>query len=198
MRGDLQAGTGILDDEAKTLRTPLKLAALIVLLCALTGVGCVDVVTLEYEEYVQPLDDHSELAISTKPAWFGKESVSLAPLYVRRRTDEYVALQFHLRDRHGGGTAEPRIASVHVHRLAYRLDGGPEKVVLTDFRDGFWMQTTGTYGDRSKNGIPYREDLVLHVTADLTVDGERYSIAGEMPARQRFGRYPIVLDYLAR
>lgn len=181
-----------------TTRHAFRLVALTVLFCALTGVGCVDVVTLEYEEYVQPLGDDSELAVSTYPAWFPRESVSLAPVYVRLRPDDFVALQFHVRDRNGSGSAGPQIESVHVHRLAYRLDGGPETVALMDFRDGFWMQQTGTYLDRTKNGIPYQEHSVLHVVADLTVNGERFSIAGEMPARRRFGHYPIIFNYLGR
>ena len=180
------------------LRHAFWVVVLIVVICALTGVGCVDVVTFEYEDYVQPLDDDRELAVSTYPAWFPSESVSLAPLYVRLRPDEYVALQFHVRDREGSGNAGPRIESVHVHRLSYRLDSGPETVVLTDFRDGYWMQETGTYRDRTKNGIPYREHSVLHITADLSLNGERFSIAGEMPARRRFSRCPIVLYYLRR
>jgi hypothetical protein len=169
-----------------------------VLICALTGIGCVDVITFEYEEYVQPLGDDREMAVSTYPAWFPRESVSLAPLYVRLRPDDYVALQFHVRNRNSSGNSGPRIESVHVHRLAYRLDSGPETVVLTDFRDAFWTQQTGTYSDRTKNGIPYRPHSVLHVTADLSVNGERFSTAGEMPARRRFSRYPIVLNYLGR
>jgi hypothetical protein len=181
-----------------TSRRAFRLAVLLVLLCALTGVGCVDVVTFEYEEYVQPLGDDSELAISTYPAWFPTESVSLAPVYVRLRPDDHVALQFHVRDRRPGGDAGSRIESVHVQRLAYRLDGGPETLVLTDFRDGFWMQESGTYRDRTRNGIRYRENAVLHVMADLTVNGERFSVAGDMPARRRFSRYPIVFHYLGR
>lgn len=168
----------------------------VVVLCALTGVGCVDVVTFEYEAYVQPLDDDSELVVSTYPAWFPRESVSLAPVYVRLRPDDYVALQFHLRDRNRSADARRRSESVHVQRLAYRLDDGPETAVLTDFRDEFWMQQIGTYRDRTKNGIPYREHSVLRVTAELTMHGKHYSIAGEMPARRRFSRYPIVLYYL--
>lgn len=181
-----------------TSRRAFGLAGLIALLCALTGVGCVDVVTLEYEAYVQPLDDDTELAISTYPGWFPRESVSLSPVHVRLRPDEHVALRFHVRDRKRSWDAGSRIESVHVHRLAYRLDGGPETVVLTDFRDGFWMQPIVTYRDRTKNGIPYREHAVLHVTADLSVNGERFSVAGDMRARRRFNRYPIVVNYLGR
>ena len=161
-----------------TSRHAFGVVGLIALLCALSGVGCVDVVTFEYEEYVQPLGDDREMAVGTYPAWFPSESVSLAPLYVRLHPDEYVALQFHVRDRNGSGNAGPRIESVHVHRLAYRLDGGPETVALRDFRDGFWMQQTGTYSDRTKNGIHYRAHSLLHVTADLSVNGERFSIGG--------------------
>lgn len=181
-----------------TLRRALGTAALIVLFCALTGVGCVNVVTFEYAESVQPLGDHRELAVSTYPAWFPTESISLAPVYVRLRPDEYVVLRFHVRDRKGSRHAGPHIERVHVHRLAYRLDSGPEIVVLADFHGGFWMQQVGSYRDRAKNGIPYREHSVLHVMADLTVNGERFSIAGNMPARQRFTRYPIFLDALGR
>lgn len=179
-----------------TLRRAFGLVKMSVLICALTGIGCVDVVTFDYEEFLQPLGDDREMAVSTYPAWFPKESISLAPLYVRLRPDDYVALRFHARDRSGSRNAGPRIESVHVHWLAYSLDGGSETVALRDFRDEFWMQQTGTYRERTKNGIPYRERSLLHVTAALSVNGERFLISGDMPARQRFFRYPIVLYYL--
>jgi hypothetical protein len=45
----------------------LRHAFVVLLLCALTGVGCLDVDTFDYEEYVQPLDADNELAVSTYP-----------------------------------------------------------------------------------------------------------------------------------
>lgn len=179
-------------------RRAFKLVGLTVLFCALTGVGCVDVVTFEYEEYVQPLGRHSEVAVSTYPAWFPRESVSLAPVYLRLNQDEYVALQFQVRGRPGSRITGTGMQSVHVHRLIYQLDDGPEVVALTDYREGFWMQETGSFADRTRNAIPYREHSVLRVRADLTVNGERFSAVAAMSARRRFSRYPIVLHYLGR
>jgi hypothetical protein len=45
----------------------ISLGAIVVLfaLCALTGVGCVSIANLEYREYVQYLEEKSELSVST-------------------------------------------------------------------------------------------------------------------------------------
>lgn len=172
--------------------------ALLFVLCALTGVGCVSVANLEYWEYVHELDDKSELAVSTHPSWFSTEEVSIPLVYIKLVTDEYVALQFHIRERGTSAGSNPHIESIQVHKLTYRLDDGPEEVVLRDFPDGFWLQQTGNHDERTKMGIPYQEGSVLHVTADMTLNGENYSIEGEMPARRRISRYPIFVYYLGR
>jgi hypothetical protein len=172
--------------------------ALLFVLCALTGVGCVSVVNLEYRRHVQQLDEKNELVISTHPAWFPTEEVKVPLLYMKLVTDDYVALQFHVREHGTAFGSSPHIESIQVHKLAYRLDDGPENVVLRDFSGGFWMHETGNHSERTKKAIPYRKGSVLHATVDLTLNGENHSIECEMPARQRVSRYPIFIYYLGR
>ncbi len=172
--------------------------ALFFLLCALTGAGCVSVANLEYQEYVHELDDTSELVISTYPAWFGTETVDIPLVHAKLVSDDYVALKFHVREKGTTRGSNPHIESIQVHKFAYRLDNGTEKVALINFSGAYWSQETGNHAARTKKGIPYQEDSVLHVTADLSLNGEDYSIEGEMPARRRISRYPIAFYYLGQ
>lgn len=164
----------------------------------LTGAGCSSVVHKEYRSHVQQLDRKNELVISTYPAWFPNREVELPPLCVKVVSDDYVALEFLVREPGTGSGRSPHIESIQVHKLAYRLDDGPETVVLRDFSGGFWMQETGNHSERTRKGIPYQNGSVLHATVDLTVNGKNYSIQGEMPARRRISRYPIFIYYLGR
>jgi len=172
--------------------------AMLIALCALAGVGCVSVVNLEYREYTQKLDQNSEMVISTHPAWFPNEKLYIPLLYIKLVTDDYVALQFHIRKRGTKWGSNPHIRSLQVRKLAYRLDAGPEQILLTDYSSGAWSQETGNYAERTKKGIPYQEGSVLHVAADLTLNGKDHSIEGEMPARRRVRRYPSIIYYLGR
>ena len=172
--------------------------AVIFVLCALTGVGCVSVEHLEYREYVHELDDKSDLAVSTYPAWFPTEEVNIPLVYIKMVTDDYVALQFHVREKGTSSGRNPHIEAIKVHKFAYQLDDGPEKVVLRDFSDGFWSQQTGNHAERTKKGIPYQKDSILHITLDLTLNGQNYLIEGEMPAHRRVSRHPIFIYYLGR
>jgi hypothetical protein len=158
----------------------------------------VNVANLEYREYVQALDQNSEVAVRTHPAWFPTEEVHLPLIYIKLSTDEYVALQYHIRKRGTTFGSNPHIQSLQVRKLAYRVDDGPEHTVLTNCSSSSWQQETGNYAERKQKGIPYQEGSVLHVTADLTLNGKEYSIEATMPARRRVSRYPSVIYYLGR
>jgi hypothetical protein len=171
---------------------------MLIALCVLAGVGCVSVVNLEYREHTQKLDQNSEIVISTHPAWFPNEEVHIPLLYIKLVTDGYVALQFNIRKRGTKSGSNQHIQSLQARNLAYRLDAGPEQILLTDYSSWAWSQETGNYAERTKKGIPYQEGSVLHVTADLTLNGKDHSIEAEMPARRRVRRYPSIIYYLGR
>lgn len=85
--------------RVRNVLVALGSVALFFVLSALTGVGCVSVANLEYRECVHALDDKSELSISTHPSWFPAEEANIPFVYVKLVTDEYVALQLHVRER---------------------------------------------------------------------------------------------------
>jgi hypothetical protein len=165
-------------------------------LCAITGVGCVSVTNLEYKELVWELDETSEISISTHPAWFPRNKAHIPLVYAHLVTDDYVALEFHVREKGTTWGRNPHTESFLMRRLAYRLDGGTEDVVLTDYSRTYWSLDTGNYSERTEKGIPYRKGTVLRVNADLTFNGEDYSVEGEMPARRRVTCAPILLYYI--
>jgi len=173
----------------------LKGIALPSVLCSLS-VGCASITNLEYKEYVRELDDKNELRVSTHPAWFPKQEVNIPLVYVKMVTDEYVALSFYVRKKGTKDGSNPQIGSMKVHKFTYRLDDGPEKILLRDFPKDSWTQQTGSYAERAKKAIPFKNDSILHITADLTLNGEDYFIKGDMPARRRFSSAPIFFYYL--
>jgi len=161
------------------------------LLCFLTG--CAQVQTSEYAEWVAPLDSKNELSVSTYPAWY-PDSERVVPGFKKLTTDPYLALQFHVREKGKKFGRNPYVESIQIHSFAYHLDDSPEKVLVENLSKDFWMQQIDGYLDREKNGIPYREDSILHVTMDMTLNGTRYQLKGSMPARTRKGLMPDLAD----
>ena len=161
------------------------------LVCLLTG--CARIQTSEYAEWVAPLDPKNELSASTFPAWY-PDSVRVAPGFNKLTTDRYLALQFHVREKGKKFGRNPYVQSIQIHSFAYHLDDSPEKVLVENQGKDFWMQQIHGYPDREKNGIPYREHSVLHVTMDMTLNGTRHRLKGSMPARTRNRLMPKLAD----
>jgi hypothetical protein len=161
------------------------------LVCFITG--CAQIETSEYAEWVAPLDPNNELSVSTFPAWY-PDSERVAPGFKKLTTDRYLALQFHVREKGKEFGRSPYVKSIQIHSFAYHLDGSPGKVLVENQSKDFWMQQIDGYHDREKNGIPYRENSVLHVNMDMTLNGTRHRLKGSMPARTRQSLMPNLAD----
>jgi hypothetical protein len=161
------------------------------LACFLTS--CARVQTSEYAEWVEPLDPKNELTVSTFPAWY-PDSERVVPGFKKLTTDRYLALQFHVREKGRKFGQSPYVESIKIHSFAYHLDDSPEKVLVENQSKDSWMQQIDGYRDREKSGIPYREDSVLHVTMDMTLNGTRHRLKGSMPARTRQSLMPNLAD----
>jgi hypothetical protein len=161
------------------------------LVCFLTG--CAQIQTSEYAEWVAPLDPENELSVSTFPAWY-PDSERVAPGFKKLTTDPYLALQFHVREKGKKFGGSPYVESIQIHSFAYHLDDSPGKVLVENQSKNSWMQQIHGYLDREKNGIPYREHSVLHVTMDMTLNGTRHRLKGSMPARTRYILMPNFAD----
>lgn len=155
--------------------------------------GCARIQTSEYAEWVVPLDPKNELSVSTFPAWY-PDSERVVPGFKKLTTDAYLALQFHVREKGKKFGQSPYVASIQIHSFAYHLDDSREKVLVENQNKNFWMQQIDGYVDREKNGIPYRENSVLHVTMDMTLNGTRHRLKGSMPARTRNRLMPNLAD----
>jgi hypothetical protein len=152
----------------------------LVLICFLTN--CARIQRSEYAEWVVPLDSKSELSVDTFPAWY-PDSDRIVPGFRKLTTDRYLALRFHVREKRRKVGGNPNIESIQIHSFSYHLDDSPEKVLVENQSKDLWMQSTGGYLDREKNGIPYRENSTLHVAMDMTLNGTRHRLKGSMPAR---------------
>lgn len=155
--------------------------------------SCAQIQTSEYAEWVVPLDPKNELSVSTFPAWY-PDSERVVPGFKKLTTDAYLALQFHVREKGKKFGQSPYVASIQIHSFAYHLDDSREKVLVENQNKNFWMQQIDGYVDREKNGIPYRENSVLHVTMDMTLNGTRHRLKGSMPARTRNRLMPNLAD----
>lgn len=161
------------------------------MVCFLTS--CAQIRTTEYAEWVAPLDPKNELSVSTFPAWY-PDSERVVPGVKKLTTDPYLALQFHVREKGKKFGQSPYVASIQIHSFACHLDDSPEKVLVENQSKDFWMQQIHGYPDREKNGIPYREHSVLHVSMDMTLNGTRHQLKGSMPARTRNSLMPRLAD----
>lgn len=161
------------------------------MVCFLTS--CAQIRTTEYAEWVAPLDPKNELSVSTFPAWY-PDSERVVPGVKKLTTDPSLALQFHVREKGKKFGQSRYVESIHIHSFAYHLDDSPEKVLVENQSKDFWMQQIHGYPDREKNGIPYREHSVLHVSMDMTLNGTRHQLKGSMPARTRNSLMPRLAD----
>ncbi len=155
--------------------------------------SCAQIQTSEYAEWVAPLDPKNELSVSTFPAWY-PDSERVVPGFKKLTTDPYLALQFHVREKGKKFGQSPYVASIQIHSFAYHLDDSREKVLVENQNKNFWTQQIHGYPDREKNGIPYRENSVLHVTMDMTLNGTRHRLKGSMPAKTRNRLMPNLAD----
>lgn len=155
--------------------------------------GCARVQTSEYAEWVAPLDPENELSVSTFPAWY-PDTERVVPGFKKLTTDQYLALQFHVREKGKKFGQSPYVESIQIHSFAYHLDDSREKVLVENQSKNFWMQQIDGYGDREKNAIPYRENSVLHIFMDMTLNGTRHRLKGSMPAKTRNSLMPDLAD----
>ena len=151
-----------------------------------------------YETFVHALNEKSELKISTYPAWFPREEVDIPFVYTRRVSADSVFFQVFIREAGRTAGRTPHNEFVTIHSFAYRFGNGPRTELLRDYEDGFWMQGDDRYSATSL-GVPallYFKETPVTVEIDLTLNGQTYTVEGEMPSYERATFYPRVLDLL--
>lgn len=160
--------------------------------------GCARITKREYAEFVHEIDGKSELSVSTYPAGF-PDRVSHVPfLYTALETPDRVYFQVFVRDAAKKSGPNPHVESIRIHSFTYRVGGGLPTELLTDYAENFWMQGDPTYDNRELAPIPFYDDKSVRLEIEITLNGVRYSIDGEMPGREMSRLRPLPVLTLAR
>ena len=167
------------------------------LVAVLLVTGCGSLTHLGYEPLVRDLDGNSELRISTYPAWFGTDKISIPFIYVKSQTHNEVYFQVFICDKKQNCGPNPHIESILIKSFSYSLDGQPRRQLLSNYSDNFWMQGNPRYEKQELSPIPYRRGSSISVEINFTLNGKDYAIEGEMPAFEKMTLYPLILETLS-
>ena len=167
-----------------TMIRQAKLTLLPILLPLLVS-SCTSITKRDYRPFVRQLDDKSEISVSTYPAGFLREAPGNRPSFEKFETHDKLYFQIHVRDRKSDFGPNPHITSINIHSFSYRMGDQPPKELLSNYPHAFWMQDTPIYGQINHTTIPYAPDSSVSIEIDLTLNGKRYKLNGNMPARER-------------
>ncbi len=160
-----------------TTQIPLLLPLL------LTLTGCTIIRQREYKPFVQVLDGQNVLEISTYPAEFPTRLRKRAVIQRYESHDE-MYFQINIRDKRRKIGPNPLVQSITIHLFSYQMGDEPPTVMLTDYPGYFWMQNNPRYAQQDLPPIPYWPQGKVSIEIDFTLNGERYKLKGNMPARE--------------
>jgi hypothetical protein len=160
-----------------------KLTLLSILLPLLVS-SCTSITKREYEPFVRQLDDKSEISVSTYPAGFPRQVPGNSPSLEKLETHDELYFQIYVRDRKQNFGPNPHITSINIHSFSYRMGDQPLTELLTNYPEAFWMQNNPRYEKIKHTTIPYVPDSSVFIEIDLTLNGKRYKLNGNMPARE--------------
>ena len=160
------------------------------LLCLLMVPGCTKLIHLEYSPFVRELDGLSQLEISTYPADYPSRLSDKGDLLEEYESAEAVYFQIDIRDPSKSIGPNPHVQSINIHSFSYRIGNGPPVILLSDYRNNFWMQSNPRYEERDLPPVPYLPDASVFIEISLTLNGKSYRFEGDMPASERSGYWP--------
>ena len=169
----------------------IKVSFLVLSWMAFTS--CTSFTEREYGPFVRNIDGKSELHISTYPAFFPKKLSTSNSINKKLESHAEVYLQLFIRDLNKKFGPNPHIESVTIHSLSYQLPNEPKIEILTDYRGSFWMQGNPNHERRDLSAIPYRPNSTLSIEINFSLNGETYSYAGEMKARESTTTLPTAI-----
>jgi len=172
-----------------------KQAAGAVLVCLLLQ-GCTDTTVGYYGPITLPVDDGSELHISTYAADFPDQEAHIPFLYRRFRAPDQVYLQVFVREKGKEAGRNPNIESIKIRSFSYYFPGQEPTELIADYDDNFWMQGQPNYNPGGSEPIPFNEHWQLHVQIDMNVNGVDYKFDERIDANTRRSLRPLILGAL--
>lgn len=155
--------------------------------------GCIDSTILEYQPLTRSLDGKSELHISTYPAGFSRETLSIPFLYKALRTPESVYFQVFVRPVDKKTGPNPNIETIRIRSFTYQFPGQSPVELISDYNDYFWMQGSPEYNPGGSSPVPFDENWYMQLRIDLTVNGQNYLIDEDVQAVARRNIRPLLL-----
>jgi hypothetical protein len=166
----------------------LSLAAL------LAASGCTSIKQREYAPFVRELDGKNFLEISIYPADYPDRLNETGSITQNYESHGEVFFQVFVRDKKKNKVGEhPHIQSIIIHSFSYQIGDEPPTVLVSDYEHNFWMQGNPRYEKRASQPVPYQPGGKVGIEVDFTLNGERYTFKGDMPAEERLRVFPTAL-----
>jgi hypothetical protein len=156
-----------------------------------------DSTVLYYEAITLPLDEENELHISTYPAGFPNITDSTPFLYKALETPKQVYLQAFVRPVGQKGGPNPNVENIVIHSVSYKFPSLPPRQLTSDFEHYLWMQGDSRYENpeykaTDSTPIPHGDQWYFTVAVDVTLNGQRHRVEGEMHAARKTIRQPLI------
>jgi hypothetical protein len=166
------------------------------MLITVFSAGCVKYTGYKYETHVFPLDDRSELLISTFPSWFPETRKHIPFLYKRLQAPETVYFEFFVRATGTEAGHNPNIESIQIRNFSYEFPGQTPVVLIEDYSDGFWQQGQSDLGTEELEPVLCFEGWYILVKFDLILNGMAFKGEHTLNAQQVSRTYPLINDTL--
>ena len=173
---------------------PMYVLLMVVLIAFSTG--CAKFTKCEYQSHVFPLDEESELVISTFPSWFPKITSRIPFLYKNLHAPQSVYFQFFVRASGTTAGSNPNIESILVRRFSYEFPGQTPVVLIEDYPEGFWQQGQPDYDSKKLEPVQCFDGWHVLATFDLVLNGETFQGEHILYARKVSRIYPLIYDVL--
>jgi hypothetical protein len=151
----------------------------------LMALGCTSLKHRAYAPLVRDLDGLNELEISTYPADFADRLGEKGDILQKYESAGQLYFQVFIRDAKNKTGPNPHVQSITIHAFSYQMGDEPPTVMLSEYKDNFWMQGNPRYDERGLPPIPYEADGSVFVKISLTLNDTKYEFEGEMPATEK-------------
>ncbi len=169
----------------------VKVSTLAILALALQGCGKTTVPY--YEPLILPLDDKSELHISTYPSDIARTVSGIPFVWKERATPNSVYFQIHVREV-GKAGPNPHVESISIHSFSYAFPAHDSVQMIADYPHSFWMQDSPDYNPGGSSPVPIHDDWYVYLEIDLTLNGKRYLFHERVEAAKRERVRPLMLE----
>ncbi|MDJ0760006.1 MAG: hypothetical protein QNJ19_11440 [Woeseiaceae bacterium] len=173
--------------------TRCRAVSVLVFSILLVAAGCTSINHREYAPFVRELDGVSQLEISTYPADYPNRLSDKNDTFESYESADDIYFQINIRDKSRSIGRNEHVQSINIHSFSYRIGNEPPTLLLSDYDYNFWMQDNPRYEERDLPPIPFVPGGKVSISISFTLNGERYSFEGDMPASEHSRTVPTAI-----